>query len=143
MAARRKPEGKSTPPEARARQRRRRRPPPCKRCAASARRRNCESSLRISKCRQLASRQDFFGERFETRIAVERFEQRVKAKRVQVRLTFGERFLKTIHGLPLVTQAKVNQADRVIRSVARRSSQLLQDLERAGTIACESLSMTE
>src|SRR4051812_15700323 len=45
MAPRRKPGGKSKPPEARATRPRRKRPRLCKRYAASARRRSCRSSL--------------------------------------------------------------------------------------------------
>src|SRR6266571_4935191 len=67
MAARRKRERKSTPPESRATRQPRRRPQPCKRCAVSARRRGFSGSF-------WNSRVEAFDEFLKTRVVAKRVE---------------------------------------------------------------------
>src|SRR5205823_773634 len=76
-AALQRSERESTPPESIATPRRHRQPPLCKHCAASARRRSC--SFRSGGRFELRGWNNFFGERFETRIAAEWVEQRVNS----------------------------------------------------------------
>src|SRR5947209_19319711 len=115
MAARRKPVRKSTPLESRARQQSHTPPRPCKRCAASARRRSCRSSRFC--CRfisKLRRGNNFFGERFETRIAAEWVEQRVNSDISYVRArAILITLFKPAQRLLFVAQTEINEGKAV------------------------------
>src|SRR5436305_2506651 len=110
MAARRKPEGKSTPPEARATQRPHTRPRPCKRCAASARRRSCRSSSRLA-------REDTRDELLEARIAAQIVEAVINQDPAQIGRVEGGviliALLERANGCVLVAECQLNQSQRI------------------------------
>src|SRR5438105_582450 len=93
----------------------RRRPPLCKRCAASAPRRSCRSSRFC--CRfisKLRRGNNFFGERFETRIAAEWVEQRVNSDISYVRArAILITLFKPAQRLLFVAQTEINEGKAV------------------------------
>src|SRR6266436_1000933 len=90
-------------------------PPPCKRCAASARRKGC-LSFRGSSSLELCRRNNFLGERFETRVAMKWSKRRIDPNCGDViAVALAITFFEPIDRLVLVTQADANQSEGVGR----------------------------